>query len=929
MGASGPLALWGRAGERDELDQGLGAVLDGQSVVLVIRGEAGIGKTALLQYAADHAPDFLVVRIAGVESELELPFAALHQLCAPLLSDLDSLPEPQAHALKVAFGMATGNPPDRLLVGLAVLGLLAEAASPRPVLCLVDDAQWIDAASRQILGVVSRRLQAESVMVVLAVRETGGERLFRGLPELTVEGLQDGDAHALLTAAAAGPLDPRVVGRLIAETGGNPLALLELVKDTSEAELAGGFATAPTSTESGPLEDHYLRRVQALPDPTRRLMLLAAADPTGDATLLWRAAQLLGLGHETVQEARAEQLLDVGPTVHFRHPLVRSAAYAAGSAQDCRTVHRALAEVTDPDRDPDRRVWHLAASASGQDEDIASALEQVADRAQARAGLSAATAFLRRAAELTPDAGRRTDRALAAAHSSLHAGTFEVALGLLAEADADAVDDLQRARVEQLRGEVARASHSGSQAPVLLAEASKRLESLDVTLARETHLDAWGAALVAGPLAAPGGGLTEVSAAARAAPAATPTPHGPQPPDLLLDGLSTVVLDGQGAATATLRQAVTAFLNDQSTPDQWLHWGTLAANAALALWDFDAWDAVSARHVTFARESAALASLAAALNVRRGVAVWAGDLERASSLGVEERVVKEVTGTQRSSYGDLLLVAYQGTPERASPLIAATMREATGRGEGLGVQIADRATAILNLGLGHYADALTAAQRASEGNLGPFTAQALPDLVEAAARCGETELGAEALHRLQQATAVDGSDWAAGVEARSRALLAEGRIADSSYAEAVERFGRTRLRLELARSRLLYGEWLRREGRRVDAREQLRPAHDTFAAVGAEAFADRARHELLATGEKVRKREVDTVNQLTAQEEHIARLARDGHTNPEIAAELFISARTVEWHLRKVFTKLGVTNRKGLKEALPERRQVRLVGQSG
>ena len=718
------------------------------------------------------------------------------------------------------------------------------------------------------------------------------------------------------------------MARLIAETEGNPLALLEVVKDTSEAELAGGFVTTPRSL-SGPLEDHYLGMVRAMPEPTQRLMLLAAADPTGDATLLWRAAQRLGLGHQTMQEAQAQQLLDIGPTVRFRHPLVRSAAYAAGSAQDRRSVHQALAEVTDPDRDPDRRVWHLAVATLGPDEDIASALEQVADRAQGRAGLSAASAFLRRAAELTLDSGRRADRALAAAHASLHAGTFDAALGLLAEADADAVDDLQRARVEQLRAEVTRAASSGRQVPLLLAEAARRLEPFDVGLARETYLDAWGAALVAGHLAAPGGGLVEVSAAARAAPRAAMTDQGPRPADLLLEGLTTVILDGQGVATATLRQAVSTFLDDRASADEWLHWGVLAANAALALWDFDTWDGVSVRLVTLARQSGALASLAAALNIHRGVAVWAGDLERATAIGVEERVVKEVTGTQRSSYGDLLLVAYQGAPERASSLIAASIQEATARGEGLGVQIGDRATAILNIGLGHYAEALTAARRAAEGNLGPFTAQALPDLVEAAARCGETRAAAEALNRLQAATAVDGSEWAAGLQVRSLALLAEGRAADRSYAEALERLGTTRLRLELARTRLLYGEWLRREGRRVDAREQLRPAHETFALVGAEAFADRARQELLATGEKVRKRQVDTANQLTAQEEHIARLARDGYTNPEIAAELFISARTVEWHLRKVFTKLGVTNRRSLKEALPDRRQSLLVAQPG
>jgi DNA-binding CsgD family transcriptional regulator len=928
MGAPGPHALWGRSGECHELDAALGAVMGGESAVLVIRGEPGIGKSALLRYAAQRAGDFRVARVAGIESELEMPFAALHQLCSPMLAHLESLPEPQAHALMVAFGMTSGNAPDRFLLGLAALGLLAEAARPGPLVCLVDDAQWLDEASRQVLGVVSRRLQAESVFLVLAVRETSDERLFPGLPELTLRGLEEGDALAFVAASVAGPLDPSVVGRLVAETGGNPLALLELLKGTSEAELAGGFAVPPGSTLAGPLKDHYMNVVRTLPEPTQRLMLLAAADPTGDATLLWRAAQLLRLGHEAAQEAHDRQLLEIGSSVRFRHPLVRSAAYAAGSAQDRRSVHLALAEVTDSETDPDRRVWHLAAGASGADEDIASALEGVADRAQARAGLSAAAAFLRRAVELTPEPGRRTERALSAAHASLHAGTFDVALGLLAEAHANAVDGFQRARVEELRGEVARAASSGSQAPLLLVEAARSLEPLDAAHAIGTYLEAWGAALVAGGLAAPGGGLVEVSVAARSSLAAVSRSRG-QPSHLLLEGLTKMVLDGEGAATAALRQAVTAFLRDEPSTDQWLHWGVLATNAALALWDFDSWDAVSARLVALARESGALATLAGALNVQRVAAVWLGDVERASSLGLEERIVKEVTGTQRASYGDLFIVAYQGVPDRASSLIATSVQEATSRGEGLGAQIGDRATAILNIGLGRYAEALTAAQHAAKENLGPFTAQALPDLVEAAARCGETELADQALTRLRAATAVDGSDWAAGLAARCGALLRRGHAAENDYAEAVERLGNTRLRLEVARTRLLYGEWLRREGRRVDARDQLHAAYETFAHLGAEAFADRARRELLATGEKVRRRQVDTVNDLTAQEDHIARLARDGRTNPEIAAELFISARTVEWHLRKVFAKLGVTSRRGLKEALPARSQFHPLGQVG
>lgn len=917
MAAAGPTTLWGRARERQILDSALDGVRGGKSAVLVLRGEPGVGKTTLMQYLAGQASDCRVTRVTGVESELELPFAALHQLCGTVLEGLETLPEPQVRALQVAFGLAEGSVPDRFLVGLAVLGLLAEAASERPLVCLIDDAQWLDEATRQVLGVAGRRLDAESVLLLVGVRETAEERSFPGLPDLTVEGLDAEDARLLLAAAVPGPLDGRVRDRLVAETGGNPLALLELVKGTSEAELAGGFGIPDTATVPGHLHEHYRQRVRTLPGPTQQLMLLAAADPTGDATLLWRAARTIGVGPEALGAAEAEQLLEVGSAVRFRHPLVRSAAYAAGSEADRRAAHRALADATDAQRDPDRRVWHLAAAATGPDEEVASELERAAERAQARAGLAAAAAFLQRATALTADPGQGADRALAAAHAHLHAGAFDAALGLLARAEADAVDELQAARVEQLRGEISRASTAGRHAPVHLLEAAKRLEPLDPGIARDTYLDAWAAALVAGRLAGPGGALVDVCAAARAARSA---PGDAEPSDLLLDGLVSVVLDAPAAAEVSLRGAVDAFLGEQVPTDHWLHWGALASNAALALWDVGCWDRVSARHVEIARRSGALAPLAAALNVRRVVAVWCGDFETAASLGVEEQVVKEVIGARRASYGALFLTAYRGIPDEATPLIAATANEARARGEGLGEQITDRATALLHLGLGRYAEALAAAERAAADNLGPFTWQALPDLVEAAARTDERGVAAGALRRLRAATAITGSDWASGLEARSRALLSEGDAAEQAYADAIEHLGRTPLRPELARAQLLYGEWLRRDGRRVDAREQLHPALDAFASMGAEAFAERARRELLATGEKVRKRQPDTLNDLTAQEDHIARLARDGRTNPEIAAELFLSTRTVEWHLRQVFSKLGISSRKELGGSLPARR---------
>ncbi|MEV0103332.1 AAA family ATPase, partial [Nocardia sp. NPDC050789] len=901
----------GRERELDELDRAVRAIRTGESRALVLRGEAGMGKTTLLGYLADTASGCRVDRIAGIESELELPFAALHQLCAPLLELASALPEPQSQALRVAFGHTAGPAPDKFVTGLAVLGLLAEAAAAQPLVCLIDDAQWLDETSGQILGFVARRLVAESVLMVFAVREPAAPKALAGMPTLTLNGLADKDARTLLASLLPGRIDELVRDRVIAETRGNPLALVELSRG-GRAGLMGGFALP--SIRVGELEDLYLRRIRGLPEATRLLLLLAAADPTGDATLLWRAAQSLGLGADAAEPAEQEQFIEIGALIRFRHPLIRWAAYAAGSAQERRTAHLALADATDEHADAERRVWHRAAATVGPDEAVAAALERAAARVEIRGGAAAGAALLQRSVALTAERGPRAERALAAARAHLDAGSFEAALTLLAEAEAAAVDDLQSARAELLRGLAERAARSGREAPVALLRAARRLEPLDIRLARQTYLDAWGAALVAGAFADPGGGLEEVAKAACAAPR---DPAGPEAGDDLIEGLSRLVTDGASTAHPMLRSAVTAFLDPEFPVETYLRGGILVANAALALWDFEAWDMASGRHVRLSRAAGALAPLAVALNASRVIALWRGDIDRARELGLEEQTVKEVTGTRRASYGDLFLLAYRGDASEAIPVFEAAAAEATARGEGLGQQITQRATALLHLGLGHYAEATAAAERAAGGNLGPFTAQALPDLVEAAARSDRRELARSALDRLAGYAAVPDSDWAAGLLARSRALVG-GREED--YAEAVERLGHTRLRFELARARLLYGEWLRRERRRADARDQLKAAFEEFVAMGADGFAERTRHELLATGEKVRKRTVDTVDELTPQEEQIARMARDGKTNPEIGAELYISARTVEWHLRKVFGKLGIGSRRELGGALLTRR---------
>ncbi|GII94112.1 helix-turn-helix transcriptional regulator [Sinosporangium siamense] len=869
-----------------------------------------MGKTTLLDHVESQAARCRVARITGVESELDLPFAALHQLCAPMLASAGTLPPPQQHALDVTFGHAGGAAPDRLVLGLAVLGLFAEAAAEQPLVCLIDDAQWLDTASRQVLGFVARRLLGESVLLVFAIREPNPDTLLAGLPALAVGGLDDADARALLTAATPGLLDARVLDRIVAETRGNPLALLELSR-SGRAELLGGFALPAVGADA--LQDRYEQRVRALPGPTRRLLLLAAADPTGDATLLWRAAQGIGLGPQMAAPAQEAQLVEIGRSVRFRHPLVRTAAYTAGSVEERRAVHHALAAALDGGNDRQRRVWHLAAAAAGPDDGLAAELADVARGVESRGGIAAAAALLRRSAELTTDPRLGAERTLSAARAHLDAGDFASTLGLLARAEACAVDELQVARIDLLRGLTDRAAHSGREAPAALLRAARRLQSLDGRLARHTFLDAWGAALVAGGLAFLESDLAAVSVAAREAP---PAPGETTAADHLLDGLAALITEGAAAAHPILREAVTGFVDDDVPRAQWLHCGVLVANAALSLWDYDRWEAANARHVELARAGGALAPLANALNVRRVIALWRGDVAHARELGTEEATVKQVTGTRRASYGDLFLLAYQGHAEEALPLLAKAAEEAAARGEGLGLYFTDRATALLHLGLGHYAEAAAAAGRAATGDLGPFTAQALPDLIEAAVRSGAIPVAEAALVRLGAYTAGSDQDWATGLRARSRALLSSGEEADRSYAEAVDRLGRTRLTFELARTRLVYGEWLRRGRRRSDARRHLKQAFEEFTRMGADGFAERARHELLATGEKVRKRTADTVGELTPQEEHIARMAKCGRTNAEIGAELYISARTVEWHLSRVFGKLGISSRKELRHTL-------------
>jgi DNA-binding CsgD family transcriptional regulator len=895
------VGLVGRAHECRRVERLLEDARVGHGGVLVVQGEPGIGKSALLEHAIASASGFQVARATGVESEMELPFAGLHQLCAPMLDRLELLPDPQREAIATAFGLAKGSPPDRFLIGLAVLSLLSDATEHSPLLCVVDDAHWLDQASAHALTFVARRLLADRVCLLFGARHLTEE--LTGLSQLVVEGLGPSDARLLLASVVRGPLDERVRERVIAETHGNPLALLEWPRGMSAAELAGGFGLPTLLPLAGQIEENFRRRLGELPPPTQRFLTVAAAEPTGDAVLVWRAAGLLGIAAQDASPAIEVGLVEVGRRVSFRHPTVRSAAYGAADVDDRQAAHRALAEVTDPVADADRRAWHLALATSGPDEAVAAALERSAGRAQARGGLAAAAALLERSMALTIDPAQRAQRTIAAAGAHLEAGAFESAAALLAAVEAGPLDELSRARVEILQGNAAQGWGDMSDATDAMLSAARRLEPINLRLARDTYVMALAVADQA-----PGVTIVQAAQAARAAPAGPGRPH-----DLLLDGLATAITGGPRAAAPMLREALSAFDTIQLSADEpW--WWALSLPAAVRLWDYAAFYSFATRSLQVVRDLGTLRMLPWQLDAVAFAHIWSGDLDTAASLLGEEQSVIEATGHGSTSWAVAALAALRGHEAEAKSTIAAAVEQARGRGQGLTIKSLQSAQATLCNGLGHYEEALIAAETATGQPFHTPSHLALGELIEAAVRCKRPTLAVEALEGLSESTQASGTDWALGVEARSRALLSTGGAAEALYLEAIERLDRSPLRPEAARAHLLYGEWLRRENRRVDARKHLRNAYGQLSGLGIDAFAERASRELAATGETVRKRTLNTTLDLTPQETQIAQLAAQGLTNPQIGAQLFISSRTVEFHLRKVFTKLDVTSRKQLKD---------------
>jgi DNA-binding CsgD family transcriptional regulator/tetratricopeptide (TPR) repeat protein len=889
------------------------AVRSGQSRVLVLHGEAGIGKTALLDHACASASGCRVVRVTGIESEMELAFAGLHQLCAPLLDRLDDLPAPQSSSIATAFGLRPGPPPDRFIIGLAVLSLLAESAEEAPLVCVIDDAQWLDHVSARTLAFVGRRLLAERVALVLALRDHADGDGWDGLPELEVAGLDDATSRVLLDAAVVGPLDDRVRDRIVAETRGNPLALLELTRGLTAVELGGGFRLPDSASLASRIEQAFLGQLEALPVDVRRLLLVAAVEPVGDTTLLWRAVEHLGIGPHVAAVAAATGLVEFGVRVRFRHPLVRSAVCRTATQQQLQEAHRVLAEVIDPRTDPDRRAWHHGQAAAEPDESVAAELERAARYVRDRGASAAAATLLERATELTPDPARRGARALTAAEATFDVAAMKRTSALLEVAEQSPLDPLQRAQLDRLRAHPARHRFAAAAVPRLL-DVARRLEPLDAALARETYLDVLGTGFTCGR-------FIDVDQMVRAAHAARATPldrAAPRAPDLLLQGLATRITSGSEAAMPDLRRALLEFATEETSPDALMRWHWLAAPAAHELWDDDQCDRLTARAVAVARRAGLLTMLPIALIYRAYVCILAGRFTDATALLEEADTLNLAIGHPSLRYVLLLVASWEGDEERARDLAGRNIDRAGSRGEGLTVAFADYASAVLFNGLGRHDRALDAAMKVcAHADFGLF-GWALPELVEAGVRTGRLDVAASGAARLSGLARAAGTPWARASAARSRALVADDEHADDLFREALDEFGRTRIRVDLARTHLLYGEWLRASGRPGDAKVQLRTAHDMTSEIGMHGFAERARNGLLAAGEKVRKRTTLRRDDLTSQELQIARLAREGRTNVEIGAELFISSRTVEWHLRKVFTKLDITSRAHLHRALPD-----------
>ncbi|MFE1199546.1 AAA family ATPase [Streptomyces olivaceoviridis] len=902
-------SLLGRGRESEALKRLLDATWLGNGGALVLRGEPGIGKSALLHQASQYAEGFSVLRVEGSEFETDLAFAALHQLCRPLIDGIAQLPGAQRTALEAALALSDESTPHRFRAALAVLSLFAEAAAERPVLCLVDDAHWLDEETLHTLCFVARRVGSERVALVIAARESGKAAMLAPLPSLPIGGLDDSSARSLLSSRVVGPLDPRVCDRIVVEARGNPLALLDLSHSETPERLAGGFAVPSPRPVAMTLEEDYRKRLECLPPDTQLLLLAAAAEPTGDSSLLWRVMHRLGIDASAAEPAQEDGLITIDTRVRFRHPLVRSAAYTFVSGRDRRRVHQALAEETPAAVDPDRRAWHRGQAALAPDEGTAADLHAAANRSRARGGAAAAAAFLTLAASLTPDPGRRATRILEAAQAKHDAGSPSVALDLLRSMTVPADAHTLAARAQSLRAQIAFDSQRDDPSVQLLLRAARNMARLDGEAAARTLVEALAGVVFVGRFA-PAERRDDITRAAAALPRGT-VPEGAL--DTLFRGTITRMLDGHVAAAPLLRKAVRDYGRDVEHRHN-VGWLWIVGSAAMDLCDEVAWAALVDRHVRLARRAGALTALQVGLSYQALVHLHTGAFDRASACADEAALIAETIDSPPLSASDLTLDAWRGTDEQVGARLELRLMEAEAAREGRLVTVGHYARAVYLNSIGSYDEAFRSAELAAADDEMGFHAWITPELVEAAAATGRADRVRSTMADLRDRTVANDTDWARGLELRCKALLADGLGADALFRDAIAHLARSAARAQCARTHLLYGEWLSRiAGRRAEAVTQLHTAHAMLIAMGAHGFALRAKKALKAVGEEPHAIAVPTVDHLTPQERHVARLVATGLTTKEAAAELFVSPRTVDAHLRNIFRKLGIDSRRQLK----------------
>ena len=902
------MGLIGRSAETRVLSTFLDDLRAGSGGALVLRGHAGTGKTALLRELADTAAQagMRLAQAVGTEAEIAFDYAGLHQTLAPFLGGMKDLPDPQRAALETAFGLAAGQAPGRYAVGLATLMLLTDVAERQPVLCVVDDAQWLDRVSQDVLAFVARRLLVDRVGLVFALRE-GEEHApaLSGFSELEVRALGPEAGRELLEFAAGGRVAGPLARRVLSEAAGHPLTLIELGGELREGRAIPDAVPGLPMRVGERLERLYLDRVRDLTPAAQTLLLVAAAERLGNPEQVRRATEMLGFDPEVAMLPEVRRTLSLSPRVTFSHPLMRAAAYWGASPSERRRVHAALAKVTDPSTDPDRQAWHVAQATDGSDEAVARELEASADRARRRGGWESEQTFLRRAAELTPDPARAAARRLAAAEAGLVAGDLAGAAALAGQAVPHLADPLALARARRVQGIFLQAEGSVAEAARTLVDAAREMGPVDPRLARDTLFEAFSVAQLEGWAKA-----AEVVSAVRELPA-----HAAESPgDRLLEGFADVG-DGRTAAGYTeLREGVRALAAARGCQETGVPRLVAWLYASGLVFEHSTWTDLERFWIPAFRDRGAIAALVPALYSLAYDHLRAGRLNAAEAALAEGRDLAEATGDQgwgpSFDQADVWLLGLRGASVEARALADRLLGESI---PGVWRDTVHLAVAELELGVGRYEAALDAAieARALWSLLTP------EDVVEAAMRCGRPEIARAAIEDFSPLAEAAGTPWALGLAARCQALLkGDDPTADDDYQNSIDYLQRTPVALAVARTRLVYGEWLRRQRRRRDARDQLGIALESFEQMHAHGFADRARVELAATGEH-RRRQVDPAGAgLTPQELQIAQLASGGATNRDIATRLFLSAATVEYHLRSVYQKLGINRRVLLAQAL-------------